>query len=383
MTFRTKDGGLKAPFPYLGGKSRVANEIWSRFGDVDTYIEPFGGSLAVLLNRPYYHHKDREIVGDLSCFVANAWRALANDPEAVAKWADYPTSHIDLGARRYWLFEWSKDAKEKMLEDADWYDPKAAGWWIWGTSSWIGESRYMNDHELNKTHMENKTVTSRPHVSGGQGVQQQRRLGKRSHVKLSSAGQGVQASRKTLSQKPNIQVDNSGRGVQQQQSDVFGGRLHEWFDALYDRLKKVVLIHGDWLQTCNSGTMRGIVKSSPNKTCGIFLDPPYPLSDRDGEKRKFYYEEDSHDIAYAVRDWAVEQGKDTRARIALCGGRSGLEIPDDWSVYEWTAGGHRNKKTPRDPTEYIYFSPGCLNDESEGVDIFKRDQYAFNITDDM
>jgi len=26
--------GLKAPFPYFGGKSRVAREVWARFGDV-------------------------------------------------------------------------------------------------------------------------------------------------------------------------------------------------------------------------------------------------------------------------------------------------------------------------------------------------------------
>lgn len=45
---------LKAPFPYFGGKSRVGPIIWDRFGDVKNYIEPFAGSMAVLLGRPHW-----------------------------------------------------------------------------------------------------------------------------------------------------------------------------------------------------------------------------------------------------------------------------------------------------------------------------------------
>ena len=43
---------LRAPFPWFGGKSRAADLIWPRFGDVPNYVEPFAGSLAVLLGRP-------------------------------------------------------------------------------------------------------------------------------------------------------------------------------------------------------------------------------------------------------------------------------------------------------------------------------------------
>lgn len=44
---------MKAPFPWFGGKSRVADLVWDRFGDVPNYCEPFFGSGAVLLQRPY------------------------------------------------------------------------------------------------------------------------------------------------------------------------------------------------------------------------------------------------------------------------------------------------------------------------------------------
>ena len=46
---KSQDKMLKAPFPWFGGKSRVADIVWDRFGDVANYVEPFFGSGAVLL----------------------------------------------------------------------------------------------------------------------------------------------------------------------------------------------------------------------------------------------------------------------------------------------------------------------------------------------
>ena len=38
---------LQAPFVWFGGKRKVAAEVWDARGDVDNYVEPFCGSLAV------------------------------------------------------------------------------------------------------------------------------------------------------------------------------------------------------------------------------------------------------------------------------------------------------------------------------------------------
>lgn len=43
---------LRSPFPWFGGKRRVAADVWAALGDVDSYVEPFFGSGAVLLERP-------------------------------------------------------------------------------------------------------------------------------------------------------------------------------------------------------------------------------------------------------------------------------------------------------------------------------------------
>lgn len=86
---------LKAPFPWMGGKARVADYVWSRLGDVDNYVEPFAGSLAVLLRRPAEHFADGyrvETVNDANSFLVNFWRAVREAPEAVAEWADWPVT---------------------------------------------------------------------------------------------------------------------------------------------------------------------------------------------------------------------------------------------------------------------------------------------------
>lgn len=49
-------GALQAPFPYFGGKSKAAPEVWQAFGPVDNYVEPFAGSAAMLLAAPEQHH---------------------------------------------------------------------------------------------------------------------------------------------------------------------------------------------------------------------------------------------------------------------------------------------------------------------------------------
>jgi len=97
---------LKPPFPWYGGKSKAASIVWEALGNVSTYIEPFAGSLAVLLNRPVEHgtaKRKLELLNDKDCYLANFWRAVQQDPEGVADWADHPQNEADLHARHQWL----------------------------------------------------------------------------------------------------------------------------------------------------------------------------------------------------------------------------------------------------------------------------------------
>jgi hypothetical protein len=128
---------LKAPFPYFGGKSRAAPLVWPRFGAVRNYVEPFFGSGAMLLGRPQ-PFAGVETVNDADGFIANFWRAIQADPEAVAHYADWPVNENDLHARHAWLVE-RKDSLQARLEgDPDWFDAQVAGWCVWGMCCWIG-----------------------------------------------------------------------------------------------------------------------------------------------------------------------------------------------------------------------------------------------------
>jgi hypothetical protein len=134
---------LKAPFPWPGGKSRVADLVWERLGNVGNFCEPFAGSLAVTLRRPADHFEDGyrvETVNDANHYIVNFWRAVRQAPDEVAEYADWPVTEADLHARHKWLVRSAEAAKwrAKMVTDADHFDAKVAGWWTWGQCCWIG-----------------------------------------------------------------------------------------------------------------------------------------------------------------------------------------------------------------------------------------------------
>ncbi len=126
----------KAPFPYFGGKSRIASEVWGLIGNVPNYVEPFFGSGAVFFLRP--HEPGIETVNDADGFVSNFWRAVQSDPEGVAGWADNPVFENDLHARHVWLRAQADGLVPRLEADPGYFDPKIAGWWAWGMSCWIG-----------------------------------------------------------------------------------------------------------------------------------------------------------------------------------------------------------------------------------------------------
>jgi len=189
---------LKAPFVWFGGKRKVATQVWDALGDVDNYVEPFAGSLAVLLGRPHDLTDGRrraETVNDADGFLANFWRAVALDPEAVAAHADYPVNEVDLFARHLWLVNTGRSRLlEGMESDPDWFDAKIAGWWVWGVNAWIGSGWCAGDGPW--IHADGGTVGKRPHLGdAGQGVN-------RKLPHLGDAGRGVNPWRRRTGGQP-------------------------------------------------------------------------------------------------------------------------------------------------------------------------------------
>jgi DNA adenine methylase len=129
---------LRAPFPAFGGKSRAARLVWERFGTPINYVEPFVFSAAMLLACPSSQRPRVETINDVSCFIANFWRAVRADPETVAREADYPVIETDLHARHQWLLARAEELRAKLDADPEYFDARIAAWWVWGASAWIG-----------------------------------------------------------------------------------------------------------------------------------------------------------------------------------------------------------------------------------------------------
>ena len=92
---------FKTPFPYFGGKADAAPAVWDALGDVSHYVEPFCGSLAVLLRRPHPCNRAyfSETVNDADGFLVNVWRSIQMSPQETAEWASWPVTEADITAR--------------------------------------------------------------------------------------------------------------------------------------------------------------------------------------------------------------------------------------------------------------------------------------------
>jgi site-specific DNA-adenine methylase len=333
---------MKAPFPWFGGKSRVAHLVWDRFGNVANYVEPFAGSLAVPLERP---HKPRiETVNDRDCFIANFWRAVQSDPDGVARYADQPVNEADQHARHLWLIQQTKWV-ERMKTDPDYYDVKIAGWWVWGQSIWIGSGWCSGLRQLPHLGNAGKGVHRKlPHLgNAGKGVH-------RKLPHLGDAGKGVHRKLPHLGDAGIVLEESTA-------SDLTSATpVREYMLALSERLRKVRVCCGDWSRVCGPSPT---VKLG---TTGVFLDPPYAAeADRTSE----LYATDDLDVAHAVRKWAIANGGNRELRIALCGYDGEHAMPDSWECVAWKArGGYGSQGKGRGRSnagrERIWFSPHCL-----------------------
>ncbi len=386
----------KAPFPWFGGKSKAAHAIWAALGDVDHYVEPFAGSLAVLLNRPHLANRPyhSETVNDADGLLVNAWRSIQLSPDATAEAASNPVAEADLHARHVALVRWRNDRQlEHLMGDPEWHDPQMAGWWLWGQSSWIGSGwcggrGAWTADDSGRLFKQARGATREPgvhrklpHLSdNGRGVNrpQLREPGvHRQRPHLGNDGQGV--NRPQLRepgvnrQRPHLGDD--GQGVSRPQlrepgvsfHDVTMPKLREWFAYLSARLRHVRVVNGDWQRVCTTGAMFTIPVRQNGGVCGVLLDPPYLGAVRDSD----LYAHDDHDIAHAVRDWCLKWGDDKRLRIVLCG--FAAEHTDEmraagwreveWYAKGWLGGGMGNvSKADNDAQEQerLWLSPHCI-----------------------
>lgn len=317
---------LSAPFPYFGGKSKAAAQVWAAFGEVDNYVEPFCGSAAMLLAAPAGRRV--ETINDFDGFIANFWRAISEASDEVARFADYPVNEVDLIARHLWLVGRKVELKASLEADPNFYDAKAAGWWVWGACNWIGSGWCSGNGPWMLLDGEVVDARKLPH--------------------LGNSGRGINR------QLPHL--GDSGRGE----------FIRQWFADLSGRLRDVRVACGDWRRIVSDSvtTRHGIT--------GVFLDPPYDKGAMDYGSGGM-----GLGISAEVRKWCAKNGDNRSLRIVLCGhaGEHDDLLQDGWSIETWKAGGGyalTDEAIKNAQSETIWLSPNCIKKHS--YDLFSMDQ---------
>lgn len=324
---------LQTPFPYFGGKRKAAETVWPAFGRVDNYVEPFAGSAAMLLAAPP-DAAHIETINDFDGFVANFWRALAHDPDAVANAADWPVNEIDLMARHSWLVRHSQPITEQLCADPAWYDARSAGWWVWGACNWIGGGWCSGDG---------------PWVHDGT----------RLVCKEGDAGQGI--CRKLP------QLGGGGRGINRKLPDSNTPRgefIRAWMRELHQRPRDVRVTCGDWGRVVKDSI------TTYNGLTAVFLDPPYTKGDMDYSAGGM-----GQGIADDVRAWCAANGGNPQLRIVLCGhaGEHDALLAQGWHIRTWKAGGgyaRTDEAIANRQSETLWCSPHCVPERGVVQDLF-------------
>lgn len=295
-------GTLAAPFPWFGGKSLACAEVWAALGDPENYVEPFAGSAAMLLGRK--EAGKVETINDADGFVANFWRAVSLDAEAVARHVDWPCNEADLFARHSWLVRQRQSLLDSLHSDPNWHDAKIAGWWCWGLCNWIGSGWCSG---------------TGPWIHDGERLVDSRQL-----PHLGDAGQGRSAY------------------------------IHEWFAALQDRMRNVRVACGDWSRVVTESV------TTRHGMTGVFLDPPYTKGAMDYAAGGV-----GGALADEVRAWCLHSGHDRNLRIVLCGhaGEHDALLAAGWHTRTWTARkGYAATDEAREnsASETLWCSPHCV-----------------------
>lgn len=338
---------LQAPFPYFGGKSGACEIVWSSFGEITNYVEPFSGSAAMLLGAP--DCKRTETINDADGFVSNFWRSIAKCPESVAEHADWPCNENDLFARHLWLVRQAENLTNRLHADPDWFDAKIAGWWCWGLCNWIG-SGWCNGkgpwiHNGN-------LIVKREKDNSGQGI-------RRKLPHLGDSGQGINR------QLPHL---NFGQGINRKLDNLSVSRsdfIHAWFQKIHHRLRDVRVACGDWTRVVKESvtTRHGVT--------GIFLDPPYTKGAMDYAAGGV-----GTDLPMQVQAWCIENGDNKNLRIVLCGhaGEHDALLDNGWFTTSWKARkGYAitDEAVQNSKDETVWCSPHCVKaTDFKNIDLF-------------
>jgi len=306
------DPQLIPPFPYPGGKRRIAPLIWRLFGDPDVYLEPFLGGGSVFLARPFFGGGRLEIINDKNGFVSNFWRSVKYKPDEVIEAMDWPNIENDFHARHIRLTMEYENLVQRLEGDPAYCDPVLAGWWAWGAS------------------------LSLPYFPWG------------------ASTNGPWVVRDNLLCR---RSDPSEIGIHRSHPEFrpyfVPELLIRW---LSQRLKGAVVLSGDWKRSVPSNMLRW--KKMSRERVAVFMDPPYTQNPEWDRECYLHNNVDGSEIL----EWCSKAGAMPGVQIILCGyDRDWQELeafgwkPLRWKIQNAMRTANRSSQTYRQ--ECLWLSP--------------------------
>lgn len=317
----------KTLYPYWGSKTKVGHIIWDYIGDVDKFIDPFGGSFSTLLTRPKMPRPNQyEIMNDIYGVLVNTMRAIKYAPDLVAEGTrQIPRSSVEAWSRAANLKLADKEMVTNLISDKDWYDIDKAVDYLYIMALQLGNSYLLGGWAINSD------------------------TGKFAKIYNSNDPRGIQGTR--------ISVRNSSFYTTTLSEQK---RYYRW---LSKRLERVSILCGNWDAPLSSATaLSGNGHKNGKWTTGIVLDPPYAGNDHNKE---LYIQHDLS-VSAKVRNRAIELSQDPRFKICICGyiEEHDEHLPSDWIRVPWKASkGYATQNKKRENTnrfkEMLWFSPSC------------------------
>jgi len=357
------------PFPWFGGKSKIAPVVWELFGNADTFVEPFCGSAAVLFKRPNVHQwwNKVETINDADGHLVNTLRAIRDHSGELVELLQDPVNEADLTARHLYLTQRRSEVVDALVSDPHWCDVQQAAWWVWGISQWVGGEWCTGEGSFDGGNPADGAVYRKmPMVAG------------------SHPGRGIH-------RHPGLRVAATD-GAPPPVRSLITEQRRMLLEALADRLARVRITCGDWQRVTKSAM-------DPARSGGftaVFLDPPYdPMLRRGGlyaggdasgsrsgvEGQIGFDVADLGESALPVHDkalqWALHNGSQSNLKIIYCG-YADADVSErfaeaGWKEVNWKASGGYglqsvvNRARGNRDKERVWVSPVCVSAASDFI----------------
>jgi site-specific DNA-adenine methylase len=355
------NGELKQLYTYFGCKKKIIERVWQAWGDVDMTVEPFAGTAIVSLTQPENHCVKNMYLNDGDCHIVNVMRSVLYNPDEVIFHAAHPRCELDMHMIHDYLYNMRPALEELCKSAIDACDPVAAGLWVWGCNNWLGngwcsdlvklktpDALALSNTDLDEF-KDNKIYTRRIKPNNRNRLTERLVTGMPRN-KLTKTNQ---LTERLVTGMPRNKPNNRNRLTERLTDSPRHEHIKNLVYRIYHTLRDGRILYGDFERVLTKSYI------DDARTCGIFLDPPYPGT-YDGT---YLYAAEENDAFSRSLKWFLDNCDNPKYRIVFCCQESNLvdvKLPKSVKKEAWSRdGGYAIQAKNDRHTEVMLFSRGC------------------------